>query len=94
MISGRASALCAFMRFTQYFLEDEIASGFSKSCNWPTHRFTSRKSRSSWHQALRLSQPADLVKKTSPDPFFLCIQDERNEEGETKIKHLSLNSFS
>jgi hypothetical protein len=60
------------MRFTQYFLEGEIFGGLFKklqSANAPiqymVRQSTSRKSRSSWHRALRLSQPTDSVKKDS-----------------------------
>jgi hypothetical protein len=59
------------------FSEGETVSGLFKklqSANAPieymVRQSSSRKSRSSWHQALRLSQPTDLVKKTTPDTFF------------------------
>jgi hypothetical protein len=65
------------MRFTQYFLEGEIISGLFKklqSANVPiqymVRQSTSRKSRSLWHQALRLSQPTDSIKKRLPTPFL------------------------
>src|ERR1044071_236396 len=92
--------LCVGSCASLYLSKAGSSGGFSKAAigqragSIQDSQSTSRKPRSSWYRALRLSQPTDLVKKTTADALLYACR-MKDEEKETAIaaRHTAATRF-